>query len=58
MNIEIEELKIRYQKTKNEDLAAELKISVTTLLKLVKDSGIPMKGKGNPYNVDKINVIK
>ena len=50
-----EELKTLYQEKTNKDLAKEFGISRPTLIKLIKDNQIPLKGKGK--NLIKVQVI-
>lgn len=52
------DLENKYQNMSNEDLAEELKVSVPTLLKIIDDAGINRKGSGNPFNKEKVTVIK
>ena len=58
MTLSREDLEKKYQNMSNEDLADELKVSIPTLLKIIDDAGIDRKGSGNPFNKEKINVIK
>ena len=58
MTLSRDDLEKKYQNMSNEDLADELKVSVPTLLKIIDDAGIDRKGSGNPFNKEKINVIK
>lgn len=58
MTLSKEELKKKYLSMHNEDLAAELNISMPTLLKLIDDAGIDRKGSGNAYNKEKITIRK
>ena len=58
MQITREELENRYRSTRNEVLAEELGVSVSTLLRLIKKSGIKLKGTGNHYqSSSKIQVV-
>lgn len=57
MKITKEALEDKYNSMSNDDLAKELGITKVTLIKLLKDSGIPLKGKGNFYNRNKIQVV-
>lgn len=57
MEITLENLQDKYNSMSNDELAKELQISKVTLVKLLKDAGIPLKGKGNFYNRNKIRVI-
>lgn len=52
------ELEDKYRNMNNDDLAAELNISIPTLLKLIDDAGIERKGSGNAYNKEKITIRK
>jgi len=58
MTLSKENLEKKYQNMSNEDLATELNVSVPTLLKIIDDSGIDRKGSGNPFNKEKIIIIK
>ena len=53
-----DQLESKYNNMSNEDLAEELKVSIPTLLKIIDDAGIDRKGSGNPFNKEKITVIK
>ncbi len=57
MKITKEILESKYNSMSNEELARELGTTKVTLVKLLKDAGIPLKGKGNFYNRNKIEVI-
>ena len=57
MDISKEDLQYLYDHNKNEDVAKMLKISIPTLLKLLRDSGINMKGSGNAYHLNKVRVV-
>lgn len=57
MKITKEALEDKYNSMSNDELAKELGITKVTLIKLLKDSGIPLKGKGNFYNRNKIQVV-
>lgn len=46
MTINKKELSELYNSMSNKDLAEQLNISIVTLLKLLTDSGIELKGKG------------
>lgn len=46
MEITRAELEAKYLNTKNRQLAKELQISEPTLLKLLKENNIALKGKG------------
>lgn len=58
MKMSKEELEKKYNNTRNTELAAELNISVPTLMNIIDNAGIDRKGSGNAYNRDKITVIK
>lgn len=46
MTIKKEDLERLYGSMSNKDLAEKLGVSIVTLLKYLKDSGIELKGKG------------
>ena len=50
------DLEKKYYNMTNDDLAAELGIGQVTLVKLLQDSGIKMKGKGR-HRKKKIKII-
>lgn len=58
--IKKQELEKLYKKLSNKDLARKLNISQSTLLCLLKDSNISLKGKGNrsARGKQKIKVIE
>lgn len=58
MTLSKDDLEKKYQNMSNENLATELKVSIPTLLKIIDNAGIDRKGSGNPFNKEKINVIK
>ena len=58
MTLSKKELERKYYNMNNDDLAAELNISMPTLFKLIDDAGIERKGSGNAYNKDKIIIRK
>ncbi len=58
MNLSKEELEKKYNSTRNTELAAELNITVPTLMNIIDEAGIERKGSGNAYNKEKVNVIK
>ena len=58
MTLTKDQLEKKYLSMHNEDLSAELNISMPTLLKLINDAGIQRKGSGNAYNKDKIIIRK
>ena len=43
IKIDVKELERLYRTTRTKDLAKKLKISITTLVKIVKENGIPVK---------------
>lgn len=49
MEITKEQLKEMYYSMSNDELSEKLGVSKTTLIKLVKDSGIKLKGKGGGF---------
>ncbi len=51
------DLERKYNSMKTTDLAKELKISVPTLLKILKENGIEHKGPGNSFSNTKIQVV-
>lgn len=46
MEINVDQLKKLYENNSNEYVCNELDISLPTLLRYLKDAGIPSKGKG------------
>jgi len=58
MTLSKKELEKKYYSMNNDDLAAELNISMPTLFKLIDDAGIERKGSGNAYNKEKITIRK
>ena len=58
MTLSKEELERKYKNTRNTELAAELNITVPTLMNIIDEAGIERKGSGNAYNKDKIKVVK
>lgn len=57
MDITKEDLQYLYDHNKNEDVAKMFKISIPTLLKLLKENEIKMKGSGNAHYRNKIKVV-
>jgi len=58
MTIGKEELENLYNSMSNKDLSEKLGISAVTLNKLIKDSGIELKGKGGGMAAEtKIKVV-
>ena len=57
MTLSKEELEKKYKNTRNTELAAELNITVPTLMNIIDEAGIKRKGSGNAYNKEKINII-
>lgn len=58
MTIEKTELEKMYNSMSNSALAAKLGVSIVTLLKLLTDSGIELKGKGGGMAAEtKIKVV-
>lgn len=58
MRLQKDELEKKYNNMSNEDLAEELKVSIPTLLNIIDDAGIDRKGSGNPFNREKVTIIK
>ena len=58
MNITKDYLEKLYREKSNIEVCGILGISNATLVKLVKDSGIELKGKGNREPKSKITVIE
>lgn len=57
MDISKEDLQYLYDHNKNEDVAKMFSISIPTLLKLLRDSGVKMKGSGNAHYRNKVKVV-
>ncbi len=57
MTLSKEELEKRYNNSRNTILAAELNISVPTLMNIIDKAGIVRKGCGNAYNKNIVRVV-
>ena len=57
MTLTKDQLEKKYLSMHNEDLSAELNVSMPTLLKLIDDAGIDRKGSGNAYNRQHVKIV-
>lgn len=57
MRITKEKLSSLYHSMKSKEVCIRLKISLPTLIRLIKKSNIPLKGKGNPWPRAKVEVV-
>ena len=57
MEVTKEELKDWYYSMTNAELCKKLGVSKITMIKLVKESGIKLKGKGGGFASKKVRVI-
>ena len=56
MDITKDNFQYLYDNNKNEDVAKMLGVSIPTLLKLLRENGIKMKGSGNAHYRNKVKV--
>ncbi len=58
MIINKSDLQNLYDNNDNNDLCKKLDVSMPTLMKILKENNIKLKGSGNPYYKNKIQVVR